>query len=191
MTVNITSPVLGKNVGETYTGSLESWLLANGYASQAAYTGPGVANTGATDVAVANDPRLASNREAPYFPLSDDNNTTVANDVDNLTEVKFPAPTNFDLDTGGVDTEAPSNVTLDPAEGPTTGGTEVRVTGDNLENVTSVTFGGVAGTALDVSNVQEGFLDVTTPAGTAGAKNVVLVDASGNTTLTAAFTYTA
>lgn len=191
MTVEITSPVLGKAVGETYTGELESWLLAQGYAKQAGYTGPGVSNTGAADDVPANDPRLPANREAPYFPLSDDNNVTVANDTTNLTKATFPAPTNFDVDPGGVDTEAPANVTLDPAEGPAAGGTRVRVTGDNLENVTSVTFDGVAATGLDVSNVEQGFLDVTTPVGTAGPADVVLVDASGNGTFVAAFTYTA
>ena len=42
MTVTLTSEVLGQAVGTDYTGTLEAWLLASGYAKQAAYAGPGV-----------------------------------------------------------------------------------------------------------------------------------------------------
>ena len=191
MAVELTSPVLGLNVGDPYTGTLESWLLAEGYAKQDGYTGPGVANTGATDVAPADDPTLAENREAPYWPLSEDNNVTIANDVDHLNEPKFPAPVNFDVDTGGVDTEAPSVRSIEPDEGFTTGGDVVRIWGDNLEGVTGVTFDGVAGTALDVSTADQGFIEVTTPAGTAGPADVVVTDAAGADTEVGAFTYVA
>jgi hypothetical protein len=190
VTVQLTSPVLGLDVGADYTGSLESWLLAEGYAEQAGYTGPGVSNTGETAVLPADDPTLAENREAPYFPLSEDRNVTIANDVDNLTVDKFPAPVNFDFDAGGVDTEAPVVAGLEPEEGPVAGGTEVRIYGDNLEGVTGVTFDAVAGTALDV-NEEAGYLDVTTPAGTAGPATVVVTDASGADTEVGAFTYVA
>lgn len=92
MTVQLTSPVLGKNVGDSYTGTLEDWLLANGYAKRAGYTGPGVANTGPVDVAPAKDPTLAENRdgEAPYFPATPDRNATIANDATNLNKKAFP-----------------------------------------------------------------------------------------------------
>lgn len=195
MSVKLTSPVLGQNVGFIYTGNMEDWLLANGYAKRDAdttptsYAGPGIANTGAVDVAPASDPTLASNRDDdPYFPATADRNTTIANDATNLTKAKFPAP-GFDVDPGGADDDAPSNVTLAPATGPAAGGTVVTLSGDNLAGVTSVTFGGVAGTALDTSDAAAGSITVTTPAGTAGAKDVVLVDPSGNTTLTGGFTY--
>ncbi|GGR64991.1 hypothetical protein J2S40_001138 [Nocardioides luteus] len=36
MTVVLTSPVQGLNVGDNYTGTLESWLVVNGYAKAAA-----------------------------------------------------------------------------------------------------------------------------------------------------------
>lgn len=197
MSVKLTSPVLGQDVGYVYTGNLEDWLLAQGYATRDAdtsptsYTGPGVDNDGATDVAPDDDPRLASNRgDAPYFPSSEDRNVTIANDATNLTKDKFPAP-GFDVDPGGADDDAPANVTLDPATGPAAGGTVVTITGDNLAGVTDVTFGGASGTALDVSGATggEGTIQVTTPAGTAGARDVVLVDPSGNLTLTGGFTY--
>jgi hypothetical protein len=177
-------------VGDSYTGNLESWLLAEGYASQAGYTGPGVANTGAAADVPDNDPTLAENREAPYFPLTPDRNSTMANDATNLTKTSFPAP-DFDMDVAGADTEAPTNVALDPTEGPATGGTEVHVTGDNLEGVTAVNFGATPGTALDVSTAGDGVITVVSPAGAAGPVDVTLVDASGNDVVAGGFTYTA
>lgn len=187
MTVELTSPVLGQDVGYQYTGPQEAWLLSAGYAKQAGYTGPGVSNSGATAAPLDDDPRETANREGPRWPNDDATNVTVANDVDNLTKVKFPAP-GADFDPAGVDDDAPSNVALDPATGAAAGGDVVTVTGDNLEGVTDVTFGGASGTALDTSEAANGTVLVTTPAGT-GTVDVVLVDASGNTTLTGAFTY--
>lgn len=192
MPVELTSPVLGQDVGTTYTGTLEAWLLSAGYAKQAGYTGPGVSNTGAAAADLADDPREAENRgDKPRWPAEGATNVTIANDVDNLTKVKFPVAGDFDR--GGVDDDAPSNVVLDPTTGAAAGGDVVTITGDNLAGVTDVTFGGVSGTGLDVSeatNGPDGTILVTTPAGAAGPVDVVLVDpAGGNTTLTGAFTY--
>jgi len=188
--VELTSPVLGLDVGAPYTGTLEDWLLTQGYAKRAGYTGPGVANTGTTDVAPGDDPTLAENREAPYWPLSEDHNNSIANDADNLTVAKFPHA-RFDFDADSVDTEAPVVLGLEPDEGFTTGGDVVRISGDNLEGVTGVTFDAVAGTALDVSTADLGFIEVTTPAGTAGPADVVVTDAAGADTEVGAFTYVA
>lgn len=68
--------------------------------------------------------------------------------------------------------------TVSPATGSTAGGTVVTIKGTNLDGATSVTFGGTAGTAFSVVSAKE--LRVTTPAKTAGAVNVVVVDDSGN-----------
>lgn len=186
MTVTLTSPVLGQAVGTTYTGNLEAWLLASGYASQAGYTGPGVSNTGVADTTPANDPQLPENREAPYFPSTEDRNTTVANDDTNLTEVKFPKA--IDFDAGGVDTEAPSDLVLEPTDLDLAGG-DVTATGNNLEGVTGVTVGGTAATNLDVSAAGDGVVTFTAPAKAAGTYDVVFTDASGNTTVTGGLTY--
>lgn len=98
MTVTLTSPVLGKAVGDTYTGTLEDWLLSNGYAKRAGYTGPGVANTGPVKGYVAaDDPTLAENREAPYFPATADADATMANDATHL-NAKSHRPPNLDVD---------------------------------------------------------------------------------------------
>lgn len=190
MTVELTSPVLGQAVGSTYTGDLEAWLLSQGYAKQAAYTGPGVANTGATDVDPGDDPRLAENREDPYFPTSEDRHTTIANDADNLTKVKFPAPSyDFDADASQATAEAPSVDSITPNEGDAAGGTEVTIVGSNLSAVTGVTFDAVAGTSLTL--VDEYTLTVVTPAGAAGAVDVVVTNPTGSDTVVDGFTYEA
>lgn len=187
MTVTLTSPVLGKNVGDTYTGSMEAWLLAEGYASQAGYTGPGVSNTGAASTTPANDPQLHDNREAPYFPGTPDRHVTIANDATNLNLKSLAAP-GFDLDTGGTDTEQPSDVVLDPTELPLAGG-EVIATGNNLEGLTGVTVGGTAATGLDTSEANDGVVTFTAPAKAAGTYDVVLTDNVGSTTITGGLTY--
>lgn len=190
MAVTLTSPVLGQAVDFVYTGPLEAWLLATGYAKQAAYAGPGVSNTGVAAATLANDPREPANREGPTWPADPAKNVTIANDAANLNELKFPYVGDFDA--AGVDDDAPSSVVLSPVTGGIAGGTVVTITGDNLVGVTSVTFGGIAGTALDVSGATkntDGTILVTTPAVAAGAKDVVLVDAAGNTTLTGGFTF--
>lgn len=107
MAVTLTSPVLGKGVGETYTGTLEPWLLAEGYARRTGYTGPGVSNTGVTDVEPDEDPQLPENRgDQAQWPLDPVEFKGMANDADNLTKTKFPHE-EFDFDEGGVDDEEP------------------------------------------------------------------------------------
>lgn len=191
MTVELTSPVLGQDVGSEYTGDLEPWLLSQGYAKQAGYTGPGVSNTGATVVGLDEDPREPENREdQARWPAQPAQNVTIANDADNLNKDKFPAP-HADVDLGGVDDDAPANVVLEPAEGPAAGGTEVTVVADSLEGATGVTFGGVAGTAFTLA-ADGNSATVVTPAGTAGPVDVVVTgDPDGVATLTDGFTYTA
>lgn len=150
----------------------------------------GASNLGAQADLPANDPKDPDNREAPYFPTTPDRDATIANDATHLTETVHRAP-DFDFDAAGVDAESPSDVVLSETEGPEEGGTVVVITGNNLENVTSVTFDAVAGTDFNDDEAADGVLVVTTPAGTAGPADVVLVDASGNTTLTGGFTYVA
>ncbi|MER6616265.1 IPT/TIG domain-containing protein [Streptomyces xantholiticus] len=82
---------------------------------------------------------------------------------------------------------APTITTVNPATGPAAGGTSVTITGTNLDGVTEVTFGGTAGTGLVIDSPTE--LSVTTPAGTAGAKDVVVTSAGGSATKTGGFTY--
>lgn len=98
MTVQLTSPVFGKNVGDSYTGSMEDWLLSNGYAKRAGYTGPGVANSGPVVAYTADtDPTLAENREKPYFPATADADANMANDATHL-NAKSHRPPGLDVD---------------------------------------------------------------------------------------------
>lgn len=77
--------------------------------------------------------------------------------------------------------------TISPATGPAAGGTTVTIKGTRLAGVTAVSFGATPGTELKVVTDTE--LRVKTPAGTAGAVNVVVAADSGNVTKSGAFTY--
>ncbi|MET9776146.1 IPT/TIG domain-containing protein [Streptomyces sp. NPDC006367] len=84
----------------------------------------------------------------------------------------------------------PATITaITPATGPAAGGTVVAITGTHLDGVSAVNFGAAAGTGLKVISATE--LRVTTPAGAAGAVDVVLADDTGNVTRAGGFTYTA
>lgn len=76
---------------------------------------------------------------------------------------------------------------VSPATGTTAGGVVVTVKGTNLDGVTSVTFGGTAGTNLKVVSPTE--VKVTTPAKTAGAVVVAVVDDSGPASKANGYTY--
>ncbi|MEU7228926.1 IPT/TIG domain-containing protein [Streptomyces chrestomyceticus] len=76
---------------------------------------------------------------------------------------------------------------ISPATGPAAGGTVVTITGINLDGVADVKFGSTAGTNLKV--LSAGRLQVTTPAGTAGAVAVVVGDEAGAVTKANGFTY--
>lgn len=76
---------------------------------------------------------------------------------------------------------------VSPATGPAAGGTVVTITGSNLDGVADVKFGSTAGTNLKI--LSSGKLQVTTPAGTAGAVNVVMGDDAGTVTKSGGFTY--
>jgi hypothetical protein len=84
---------------------------------------------------------------------------------------------------------APTITSVAPKSGPLVGGTAVTITGTNFmaPDVTTVTFGGVAATSLVVVSATS--LTCTTPAGAAGAADVVATASSGAGTLTAGFTY--
>src|SRR3989338_11426029 len=84
--------------------------------------------------------------------------------------------------------ESPPTVTsIVPNTGPTAGGTSVTITGTNFTGATAVTIGGVAATGIAVVNATT--ITATTPAGTAGAQNVVVTTPYGTGTGTGLFTY--
>jgi hypothetical protein len=76
---------------------------------------------------------------------------------------------------------------MTPTSGPVAGGTAVTITGSDLGTVTVVTIGGVPLTNLIVTSTE---ITGTTPAGTAGAQNVIITSpSSGSLVEPSAFTY--
>ncbi|WP_086685970.1 IPT/TIG domain-containing protein [Streptomyces pseudogriseolus] len=82
---------------------------------------------------------------------------------------------------------APTITAVSPSTGPAAGGTQVTITGTDLSGATSVTFGDTAGTELTVESSTE--LTVTSPASTAGTKDVVVTTPGGTATKVGGFTY--
>lgn len=76
---------------------------------------------------------------------------------------------------------------IDPATGPAAGGTVVTIDGTNLAGVEGVTFGGTAGTNL--KRVSDTRIQITTPAKTAGAYTVAVLDDAGTVSEVNGFTY--
>ena len=84
---------------------------------------------------------------------------------------------------------APTIASVSPSSGPLIAGTAITITGTNLSGA-SVTVGGVDATSV-VVNGSGTSLTAATPAGTAGAKDVVVTTIGGPATSTGAFTYVA
>ncbi len=84
---------------------------------------------------------------------------------------------------------APTVSGISPSAGPTAGGTSVTITGTSFTGATSVTVGGAAATGVTVVN--DTTITATTPAGTAGARDVVVTNTVGSGTGTGLFTYVA
>jgi len=76
-----------------------------------------------------------------------------------------------------------------PTTGPDVGGTAVTLTGTGFTTATNVTFDGVSATGITV--VSDTSITCTTPAGTAGPADIVVVRPSTNLTYAAGFTYIA
>ncbi|MHA6510733.1 BspA family leucine-rich repeat surface protein [Tessaracoccus sp. Y1736] len=83
---------------------------------------------------------------------------------------------------------APALNSLAPSAGPTSGGTEVTVTGSNLLGATGVSFGAAPGTNMVVDS--DTSLRVLTPAHAAGVVDVTVTTLDGTATLASAFTFT-
>ena len=84
---------------------------------------------------------------------------------------------------------APTVTKVSPTSGSHLGGTRITVTGTNFVQVSSITVGGVKATALSCSSATS--CSATTPAGTAGARDVRVVTATGTSAVVTAdrFTY--
>lgn len=85
--------------------------------------------------------------------------------------------------------QPPTVTSIAPASGPAAGGTAVTITGTNFTGATAVTIGGTSATSIVVSNATT--ITAVTPAGTAGARNVVVTTPYGTGTGVGLFTYLA
>lgn len=83
---------------------------------------------------------------------------------------------------------APTVASVVPPTGPVAGGTEVTLTGTDLDSVTEVRFDGVLGTALDTDG-DGTTLTVVTPPHAAGPVAITLVNPGGESVLPNGFTY--
>ena len=82
----------------------------------------------------------------------------------------------------------PPTVTgVSPSSGPTTGGTVATITGTNLTGATGVTIGGTAVTSFYVNNATT--ITAVIPAGTVGAKSVVVTTSGGANSANSLYTY--
>lgn len=83
----------------------------------------------------------------------------------------------------------PTITSIAPTSGPSAGGTSVVITGTNFETNMSATIGGAGTTGVSVTPPTT--LNATAPAGSAGARNVVVTntDSGFTATLTSGFTY--
>ncbi len=82
----------------------------------------------------------------------------------------------------------PSILAVSPAEGPTTGGTEVIIGGEYLSNATAVNFGGTIVSPPYTAN-NDTSITLNSPAGSAGTVAIAVRTAGGTDTLQAGFIY--
>ncbi|MEN9916315.1 MAG: hypothetical protein RLY40_247, partial [Pseudomonadota bacterium] len=104
--------------------------------------------------------------------------------------IKAPDGQQVTLTNGYTYNSLPSITSIAPPLGPVVGGTLVTILGASFEGATRVTFGGVPGTNVAVSGGGTQ-LTVITPAGAAGAVDVVITAPNGKVTAANGYTYIA
>lgn len=85
--------------------------------------------------------------------------------------------------------DAPTITDVSPNTGPMAGSTMVTITGTNLNGASAISFGGVAAANYTVESATQ--ITAMTPAGSAGAADVVVTTPGGSATLADGFTYEA
>ncbi len=166
LTITAISPNIGSIVGGTAIT-----LTGTGFATGAAVTIGGAAATGCT---VSGTTSITC--------------TTAANSAGAQNVVVRVGSNNQTL-SGGFTYQALALTSISPNTGGTAGGLSVTLTGTGFTSSTTVTIGGASATGCTVSGLTS--MTCTTPAGSTGAKDVVVTLGSNNATLTGGFTYSA
>ena len=119
-----------------------------------------------------------------YIGASDIYSGAIKGQLSDLTD-KYSEHTDYALTY--TDPAAPTFTSVSPTSGSTAGGTSITITGTNLNSASvAVTVGGAAATTVR-SNATT--ITCSTPAGTSGAKPIVITTAEGSVTAASAFTY--
>ncbi len=144
-----------------------------------------------TDISVANSITVSNNGGASYYPSNFTSFTPVTTWT-GITELRIvstgavldPTLDNFEYFL----LPAPTVTSISPTSGPTAGSTGVNITGTGFVIGATVTIGGNAATGVTWNSATS--ITAITPAGTAGAKDVVVTNPDTQTgTLTNGFTY--
>jgi uncharacterized protein YhjY with autotransporter beta-barrel domain len=112
-------------------------------------------------------------------------------DVTVTTVVGTSATGTFDRYTYGGSGTAPAITAVNPAGGPSSGGTTVTISGSGFTGATGVKFGAMAATAFAVNSDSQ--ITATSPAGAAGGVDISVITANGTSAVSSAdrFTYAA
>ena len=155
------------------SGATTITITGTGFVSGATVRVNGVAATGVTFVSAtqlrANTPSASAGTYALQVTNPDTQVGTLAN------AYTYIAP--------------PAATSVSPTSGPTTGGTTITVTGSAFVSGATVRVNGVAATGVTFLSATQ--VRAVTPAGTAGARSVLVTNPDGQaSTLANAFTYT-
>jgi hypothetical protein len=105
----------------------------------------------------------------------------------NVGETKPPTGTNPLLYGFNAEVLPPPTISsISPTSGPSTGGTQVTISGQNFANVSAVKFGATSASSFSVAN--EGSITATAPAGT-GSAQLSVTTVAGTATSSGSFTY--
>lgn len=166
-TISSVSPASGRTSG----GNVVT-ITGTGFLAGAGVTFGGAAATGVT---VGSATSITATTPAGAAGLAD----VVVTNTDGQTGT---------LPNGFTFVPPPTVASVSPVSGYTSGGTAITVTGTGFLAGAGVTVGGVAATGVTVVSATS--ITATTPAGAAGARDVVVTNADGQTgTLAGAFTY--
>jgi hypothetical protein len=170
---NATVDVLGRVQSIVVDGDGATVSCTGRVVSVAANADNLTVSTANTDVTAASGTTgvIAGSRDVP-----DGNtvNTSYTEDEDDYAPPTVPTPT---------------IASVNPNAGPIAGGTTVTIAGTNFTGASAVTFGGTAATSFAVDSATQ--ITAETPAGVAGAVDVVVTTAGGSATSAGAYTYAA